>query len=141
MSEKIVSGGQNRVFIRRGVDYRPSHPWSEGTRRLLDFCRAEGLEFVPKWHGRDEDGNEIFEYIEGKVGNYPLPEFLKNITAVVTAGRTLRRFHDATAKLTGDDTLRLQFGALDPVEVVCHGDFAPYNCVFDSEGRIKGQAS
>jgi Ser/Thr protein kinase RdoA (MazF antagonist) len=62
----------------------------------------------------------------------------KNMTAVVTAGRTLRRFHDATAKLIGDDTLRLQLGALDPVEVVCHGDFAPYNCVFDSEGRIKG---
>lgn len=104
---------------------------------MLDFCRAEGLEFVPEWHGRDEDGNEIFEYIEGEVGNYPLPEFLKNMTAVVTAGRTLRRFHDATAKLIGDHTLRLQLGALDPVEVVCHGDFAPYNCVFDSEGRIK----
>jgi hypothetical protein len=138
MSEKIVSGGQNRVFIRGGVVYRPSHPWSEGTRRLLDFCRAEGLEFVPEWHGHDEDGNEIFEYIEGEVGNYPLPEFLKNMTAVVTAGRTLRRFHDATAKLIGDDTLQLQLGALDPIEVVCHGDFAPYNCVFDSEGRIKG---
>jgi hypothetical protein len=67
MSEKIVSGGQNRVFIREGLVYRPSHPWSEGTRRLLDFCRAEGLEFVPEWHGRDEDG-KIFEYIEGEVG-------------------------------------------------------------------------
>jgi Phosphotransferase enzyme family len=138
MSEKIVSGGQNRVFIRGGVVYRPSHPWSEGTRLLLDFCRAEGLEFVPEWRGRDEDGNEKFEYINGEVGNYPLPEFLKNITAVVTAGRMLRRFHDATAKLIGNDTLRLQLGALDPVEVVCHGDFAPYNCVFDGKGRIKG---
>jgi Phosphotransferase enzyme family len=138
MSEEIVSGGQNRVFIRGGVVYRPSHPWSEGTRLLLEFCRAEGLEFVPEWRGRDEDGNEKFEYIEGEVGNYPLPKFLKNITAVVTAGGTLRRFHDATAKLIGKDTLRLQLGALDPVEVVCHGDFAPYNCVFDGEGRIKG---
>jgi hypothetical protein len=108
MSEEIVSGGQNRVFIRGGFVYRPSHPWSEGTRRLLDFCHAEGLEFVPEWHGRDKDGNEIFEYIEGEVGNYPLPKFLRNITAVVTAGRTLRRFHDATAKLIGDDTLRRQ---------------------------------
>jgi hypothetical protein len=58
MSEERVSGGQNRVLIRGEVVYRPSHPWSEGTRRLPDFCRAEGLEFVPEWRGRDEDGNE-----------------------------------------------------------------------------------
>jgi thiamine kinase-like enzyme len=72
------------------------------------------------------------------VGNYPLPKFLKNSTAVVTAGQILRRFHDVTAKLIGDDALHLQLSRLDPVEVVCHGDFALYNCVFDSEGRIKG---
>jgi hypothetical protein len=52
----------------------------------LQFCRAEGLEFVPEWRGRDEQGNEIFEHLEGEVGNYPLPEFLKNSTTVVTAG-------------------------------------------------------
>ena len=48
------------------------------------------MEFVPEWRGRDEDGHESFEYIEGQVGNYPLPEFLKNITAVLTALRSLR---------------------------------------------------
>ena len=138
MPEQIVSGGQNRISIRGGVVHRPSHPWSGGTRRLLQFCRAEGLEFVPEWRGRDEQGNEIFEHIEGEVGNYPLPEFLKNSTAVITAGLILRRFHDVTAKLIGDDALHLQLSPLDPVEVVCHGDFAPYNCVFDREGRIKG---
>lgn len=138
MEEQIAIGGQNRVFICGGVVHRPRHPWSDGTRRLLQFCRAEGLGFVPEWRGRDEQGNEIFEYIEGEVGNYPLPEFLKGATAVVSAGKTLRRFHDVTAKLVLDDALRLQFGALDPIEVVCHGDFAPYNCVFDSRGNIKG---
>jgi hypothetical protein len=71
MAEQIVMGGQNRMFIREGVVHRPSHPWSEGTRRLLQFCRAEGLEFVPEWRGHDEQGNEVFEYIEGEVGNYP----------------------------------------------------------------------
>jgi len=138
MEEKVVIGGQNRMFVRNGVVHRPSHPWSDATRRLLQFCRAEGLEFVPEWRGRDEHGNEIFEYIEGEVGNYPLPVFLKSDTAVLSAGKTLRRFHDVTAQLIMDGALRLQFGALDPTQVVCHGDFAPYNCVFDSKGNIKG---
>ena len=45
---------------------------------------------------------------------------------------------DVTAKLVGKEALGLQFSPLDPVEVVCHGDFAPYNCVFGSQGNIKG---
>ena len=138
MTEKIVTGGQNRMLVREGGVHRPSHRWSDGTRRLLQFCRAEGLEFVPEWRGRDEQGNEVFEYIEGEVGNYPLPEFLKSRSAVISAGRTLRRFHDVTAKLIRAEALELQFEALDPIEVVCHGDFAPYNCVFDNNGEIKG---
>ena len=138
MEEQIVIGNQNRVSIRNGVVHRPSHPWSDGTKQLLQFCRAEGLEFVPEWRGRDKQGNEILEYIEGQVGTYPWPGFLKSDPAVVSAGKTLRRFHDATAKLVGDGALRLPFGSIDPVEVVCHGDFAPYNCVFDREGNIKG---
>ena len=69
MSEEIVSGGQNRVFIRGEFVYRPSHPWSEGTRRLLDFCHAEGLEFVPEWHGRDKDGKARRAAPTAEIGN------------------------------------------------------------------------
>jgi hypothetical protein len=126
------------MIVRDGAVHRPSHPWSDGIRRLLQFCRTEGLEFVPEWRGQDEQGNEIFEYLDGEVGNYPLPDFVHSDTAVVSAGKTLRRFHDVTAKLPGKEALGLQFSALDPVEVVCHGDFAPYNCVFDGQGNIKG---
>ena len=86
MKEQIVIGNQNRMRIHDGLVHRPSHPWSDGTRRLLEFCRAEGLGFVPEWRGRDEQGNELFENVEGEVGNYPLPEFLKTATAVANAG-------------------------------------------------------
>jgi Ser/Thr protein kinase RdoA (MazF antagonist) len=138
MEEQIITGNQNRIRIRDGVVHRPSHAWSDGIKCLLQFCRTEGLEFVPEWRGRDEQGNEIFEYIDGEVGNYPLPEFLKSVTAIVSAAKTLRRFHDVTAKLVGKEALQLQFEAVDPIQVVCHGDFAPYNCVFDHQGNIKG---
>ena len=88
MEEKVVIGGQNRMFVRNGAVHRPSHPWSDGTRRLLEFSRGEGLEFVPEWRGRDEHGNEIFEYIEGEVGNYLQDKhhelYLRDIRALTT---------------------------------------------------------
>lgn len=39
MSEEIVSGGQNRVFIRGGFVYRPSHPWSS-KKRITERAKA-----------------------------------------------------------------------------------------------------
>jgi hypothetical protein len=49
MDEQILIGNQNRMIIRDGVVHRPSHPWSDGIRRPLQFCRTEGLKFVPEW--------------------------------------------------------------------------------------------
>jgi hypothetical protein len=68
MDEQILIGNQNRMIIRDGAVHRPSHPWSDGIRRLLQFCRTEDLEFVPEWRGQDEQGNEIFEYQNGREG-------------------------------------------------------------------------
>jgi aminoglycoside phosphotransferase (APT) family kinase protein len=50
--------------------------------------------------------------------------------------RSLRQWHDATV---GFDAAGLVWGldAREPAEVICHNDFAPYNCVF-REGRMVG---
>ena len=42
MEEQIIVRNQNRVSIRNGVVHRPNHPWSDGTRQLLQFFRAQG---------------------------------------------------------------------------------------------------
>ena len=138
MKKKILSGGQNEVVLIGESVHRPRHHWSETTRRLLAVCRKAGLDFVPQWKGVDAEGNEVFSYISGEVGNDPWPRFMKEDVAVVSAGVNLRRFHDATEKLIGEAGLRWQFEAMHPVMVVCHGDYAPYNCVFDRHGEMKG---
>lgn len=137
MAEQILSGGQNDIIVRDGCVHRPAHPWSKTTREIVGACRNNGLEYVPQWLGTDAKGNEVFEYIEGTVGHDPLtPSFLCD-RLLQSAGRSLRQFHDACASLVLRGDLIWQFEAMEPQQVVCHGDFAPYNCVFE-DGRLVG---
>jgi Ser/Thr protein kinase RdoA (MazF antagonist) len=59
-----------------------------------------------------------------------MPGWVWNPRQLDDAARLLRRIHDATA---GFDHARRtwQLPAHEPVEVVCHNDFAPYNLVYD----------
>lgn len=132
-TEQVLSGGQNTVTIRNELVTRPTHPWSQGTRLLLDHCRSAGLAFVPAYKGTDNNGNQLLEYIEGTVGHYPLECWMLSDQAVASAGRILREFHEVSRELVSSSGICWQFPSLEPAEVICHGDFAPYNCVYCNE--------
>ena len=68
-------------------------------------------------------------FVEGDVANYPLPEWLWADAILSDAAHLLRRIHDASAPLIEHD-LHWDGPASEPVEVICHNDFAPYNLVF-----------
>jgi Ser/Thr protein kinase RdoA (MazF antagonist) len=51
-------------------------------------------------------------------------------------GRALRQWHDATVDFDHAGAV-WDLPSRSPPEVVCHSDFAPYNCVF-REGRFAG---
>ena len=54
----------------------------------------------------------------------------------MSAAALLRRYHDATTDFAPKDPY-WQLEEREPPEVICHGDYAPYNAVFD-EGRVVG---
>ena len=92
-----------------------------------------GFAGAPRAHGFDELGREVLDYVPGQVGHYPIPKFARSEEALVTAGELLRNYHDATIGLVANglrDLADLQLEPQSPIEVVCHGDFAPYNVVF-----------
>jgi aminoglycoside phosphotransferase (APT) family kinase protein len=127
---ELTGGGTGRV-VRVGETVRkPARPWSPAVRVLLQRLRAAGVAGVPAWHGVDERGRDVFDHLPGEVGNYPLSAQVRGDTALNTAARLLRSLHDASVPLTAEPELPWQLPPIEPVEVVCHGDFAPYNCVF-----------
>lgn len=131
--QELAGGGTARVFRVGQTVRKPLRPWSPAVHRVLDHVRKQGFEDAPAVHGTDEQGRVILTYLEGAVGNYPLTDEVRSERALVTSARLLRRYHDATVDLAQDPGDHWQFGPVEPVEVICHGDFAPYNCVFDGE--------
>jgi Ser/Thr protein kinase RdoA (MazF antagonist) len=53
---------------------------------------------------------------------------------LIEAARLLRRFHDMTEKFVIPPNAIVHHAAVPMLhEVICHNDFAPYNCVFDNQ--------
>jgi len=135
-AQELTGGGTARVFRIGETVRKPVMPWSPAVHRLLDHLESQGFEGAPAAHGTDKQGRMILTYLAGDVGNYPLPDAVRSDQALTTSARLLRRYHDATTDLAQHPGGDWQFDALAPVEVICHGDFAPYNCVFTGERAV-----
>jgi hypothetical protein len=115
---------------------RQAGPWTDSVQALLRHLRARGVAWVPEPLGRAADGREAVGFLPGEVPAYPMPAWVWEDDVLVDAARWLRALHDATLdfELVGR---RWRMPVHEPVEVVCHNDFAPYNFVF-RDGSLAG---
>lgn len=139
-SEQALSGGNMNAVTRVGATVRrQAGPWTAQVQRLLAHLRAGGVEGVPQPLGIDAQGREVLSFLPGTVGLDPLPAELRRDEVLIQAAGWLRRMHDATAGVAARADWRTGWQAQtrEPVEVICHGDFAAYNCVFE-QGHLVG---
>jgi Ser/Thr protein kinase RdoA (MazF antagonist) len=134
---EILSGGMNQVVRDGDRVRRPTGFWSPRVHDLLRHLAAVGFTGAPRLHSAG-DGVEELSFLPGVVSNYPpLPE-ARTTAALESAAALLREYHDAVAvhaaRAPRDGWL---LPALDPVEVICHSDYAPHNCVIN-DGRVTG---
>ncbi|NYI05149.1 aminoglycoside phosphotransferase family protein [Allostreptomyces psammosilenae] len=134
---EVLHGGVNSVVRVGGTVRRPTAPWTPRVHELLTHLHAHGFTAAPRALGFDEDGREILSYLDGEVGHPPLAPALRDPGALDSAARGLRALHDATADFLPGREDGWQFPARAGAEVICHGDFAPYNCVF-TDGLLTG---
>jgi len=73
--------------------------------------------------------------IPGTVGNHPVRPEMTSDRSLVACARMLRRYHAAAAIQPGWAELPWRYRDPDPStwEVICHGDVATYNIVYDGE--------
>lgn len=130
-----MAGGFTAPVVRIGgtVRRRPG-PWTPNVHRLMRGLRAAGVDVVPEPHGVDDEGREVVEYVPGDCPAYPMPAWVWGDDVLVQVAHAVRAIHDASAGLALPlDGWRSP--PVEPAEVVCHGDVAPYNCVF-RDGRL-----
>ena len=88
-------------------------------RDVLVHLEQVAFEAAPRWLGFDEQGRDVLSFIEGDTFS-DCREIVWSDEQLVACSDLLRRYHDAVAgsALAGDE------------EVVCHGDYAPWNLIW-----------
>jgi hypothetical protein len=130
-----LSGGRDEIFRKGRTVCRPAGFWSPSVHRLLDHLAKHGFHKAPKPLGFDGKGTEILGYIDGEVSNYPLSENVVSDEALVSSAQLLRAYHDAALSFPMASEIWM-LPTKEPAEVICHGDFAPYNVVFDGRRAV-----
>jgi hypothetical protein len=131
----LHGGNQTGGVVRVGDTVRrPAQPWSPAIRTLLAHLDGVAPGIAPRPLGTDGQGRDVFSFVDGAIGHYPLDTAMRGDDALGAAARLLRRYHDSTVDLIGRSDLPWQYRDPDPArhEVICHSDVAPYNVVYRS---------
>ena len=132
----LAGGGMTRVTRSGDVVYRSREAGSDRVEELLTRLERAGFEYSPRFLGIAADGRQMLQYMPGDAGTYPLSAAVRSLPALRSAAHVLRRLHDLTEGLAASMVGGWMLPDVEPGEVICHGDFAPYNCLFDGERII-----
>ncbi len=130
--DQILSGGNmNAPVLRNQHIYKEATLASNTIHNLLQHVRAKGIDWVPESFGVNSEGKHVLSYFEGEVP-HDTPDWLWEDTILCDIAKRLRLWHDATLDFNYTEAKWLLEN--DEVnEVICHIDFAPYNCVFQNK--------
>ncbi|MFC7327027.1 phosphotransferase [Marinactinospora rubrisoli] len=126
MTEVPLPGGFGNTVVRVGDTVRRTPGERAGfVHELLRLLERRGWPGAPRFHGIDDEGREVLDFIAGHVAwAREQPAGLRSDACLAAVGGLLREFHDLTAgtALAGDR------------EVVCHNDLSPKNTVYRESG-------
>ena len=126
-----LAGGNLTRVVRVGNTVRRELKASSVTQHaLLHHLEAQGFEAAPRFLGIDDTGREMLSFIPGDTGFVP---YLYSEDVLIGAAKLLRRYHDATQNFVAPPNAVWMFEPMQPYEVICHGDFAPYNLMYANQ--------
>jgi hypothetical protein len=141
--EVPLTGGNITPVVRIGATVRrATGPWTPAVHALLRHLEVVGFTGAPRVLGVDAQGREVLTYLPGEAGYYDeertVPPQLWSDAVLIDAAHLLRRFHQASSSMPPVPGAVWQLVYPDPAahEIICHNDFAPYNCIF-VEGRLE----
>lgn len=128
-----------RPVIRIGdTVHRPVQPWTPAVHALLRHLEAVGFPYSPRVPGHDDEGREVLTFIDGESGPAVRAKVVDD-DGLAAFAHLPRAYHDACAGFVppADTVWSTGVGAPAAGQVVRHGDFAPWNTVWDG-GRPVG---
>lgn len=137
--EELQGGREGQIYRLKDIVYRPTQEWTPAVHQLLRYLKTQAFHAAPTVFGVNQEGYEMLSYIKGEVYNYPLVGPVATQQALSSAGYLLRQYHDATVSWVQSPQnadLCWMLPSREPQEVICHGDYAPYNVVLAEESVV-----
>ncbi|MCE2596985.1 phosphotransferase [Motilimonas cestriensis] len=127
----------NKVTLQHHRVYRETGSWTPAVHQLLTYLAEQQFEGVPQCLGMTPDGREVLTLVAGEVCDGRLTGEQTNDNTLQSAAKFLRQFHDCSARWSEKGSQSdWMLPVREPVEVICHGDYAPYNVAFKGEQVI-----
>ncbi len=116
---------------------RPTQRWTPAVHALLRHLETIGFPYAPQVLGIDDEDREILTYLDGEAGPQSWAKVIDD-AGLARFARLLRDYHDAVADFRPPDELEWFTGenGLRDKELICHGDFGPWNVVWRGEYPI-----
>jgi hypothetical protein len=137
----LLGGNLNQVVRIGDTVHRPAGPWTPTVHALLVHVRARGFTLAPRPLGFDGQGREVLSYLPGQTvgAALPWPDWVWEERLLAEVGRATARYHRAVGDFRPRGVLPWRWGPaqLEPGQIVCHHDLAPYNVVARG-GRLHG---
>jgi hypothetical protein len=98
MADEVLPSGHahpGRLIRVGGRVHRPTGPYSEAVHGFLTHLERAGFDGAPRFHGIDDEGREIMDFVPGQVPRSPIPAWAGSDAAMESVARLLRWLHDA----------------------------------------------
>lgn len=138
MSEENLSSYEKREILRVGnTIHRPTHWWTPAVHELLRYLEAHGFPYSPRVLGFDEMGREVLSYIEGASGADGW-ERITSDEGLIKFAQLLREYHEAVRDFRPSPQSEWAYSSGAPAsgEIMCHGDFGPWNIVWRDDTPV-----
>jgi hypothetical protein len=136
---EFLEGGRTGQILRDGdTVIRPSGAWTPTVHRFLRYVRSRGLLGVPNPIDVTDQDQEVVSYVHGRVCEDLSDQMIGSEAMLVSVAKLLREFHSASLGFLEADG-EVQKWMLRPQElreIVCHGDFAPYNIATSNKQAV-----
>lgn len=130
----LTGGNMNTPILKDHHVYKEMTDATPALHKLLEHLRSKGIDWVPRSYIDQEEGKHVLSYIEGMVP-HDMPLWIWQESILEEVAKKMRAWHDATLDFDHKSLTWLNDNG-QAHEVICHNDFAPYNCVFRDEKLI-----
>lgn len=141
MDEESLAGGVDHAgaVVRVGDTVRrPGGPAAAQVRLFLQHLQEVGFSGAPRFHGLDDQGREIVDYLHGDVAIPPYPDWVADEGLLLSIAARQRELHQAAEGFVLPDGMRWPSRRLPPGahgDLVCHADLCVENVVVRA-GRV-----